>query len=751
MGKTTLTHKFASVVVKFRWIFTAIFIAVAIFSIIMIPKTNILYDLSVYTPKGGMLNKSITLMKQEFDDKGTVSVMFADVTLEEAEAIKEELALIEGVQSVSFDVNNDYKNSDALFSIIFNDYDATKGANNTIERILNYMEGKDAYLAGQSATAYYTRKTTEKEILSVAIIIAVMVIFILLFTSKTYFELVIMLLVFGIAAVINFGTNFVLGEISYISNFIGIILQLVLTIDYSVILLHRFLEERELHEPKKATALALSKGIPEVLSSSLTTIAGMCALILMTLPIGKEIGLALTKGIIISILTVIFFMPAMLVFFAKPITKTKHKSFVPKVTKIAKKTLSARYVILAVFVVITTLACIGQFQNTYSFDMNASHATVSQRQRISESFGTMNTLAVLVPNTDTAKEKELTDYVLAKPLVDKAMSLNLVEIIPHSDIRLKDKITAQEFANIAEDMGFAASENMLKFAFQLYIDKNDPDTALPLEEYKVSIADLLVFLKESKLLPAEQAQQVEPLMIGIKNFESKNYTRIIFYIDAPIESPETFQLIEELTQELGQFYGEEIYIAGESVMTYEMDKAFPTDNLKVVLFTSGFILIILLFTFRNLLLPLIMMLAIQSGIWINFALPFLVGNSIMFISYLVISAIQMGATIDYAIILTNRFQETKSNFVDLKEAIAESVNSVFPTIITSGVILTATGFILGMASSEPSISPLGILLGIGTLLSIIMVLFVLPQMLFVSNKLIDKLQFKWKPKRKKDK
>ena len=160
-----------------------------------------------------------------------------------------------------------------------------------------------------------------------------------------------------------------------------------------------------------------------------------------------------------------------------------------------------------------------------------------------------------------------------------------------------------------------------------------------------------------------------------------------------------------------------------------------------------FILLILLLTFRNLLLPLIMMLTIQGGIWINFAIQFLMGNSILFISYLVINAIQMGATIDYAIILTNRFQTTKNNFTDLKDAIAESLNSIFPTIATSGTILTGTGFIMGLATSEPAISSLGMLLGIGTFLSMVMVLLVLPQLLFVLNKWIDKSQIRL-PKKK---
>lgn len=747
-----IMQKISAFIVKFRWVFTAIFIALTIFSVIMIPQTKVLYDLSTYTPQNGMLNKSLELMKQEFDDKGSLSIMFVDVSLDEADTLRAQLSSIEGVQSVSFDSEQSYKNSEALFNIILSDYDSTDGANATIERIIDFSVDKEAYLAGQSTSAYYTRKTTEDEVLSIGIVVAILVILVLLFTSKTFFELLIMLMLFGITALINYGTNFLLGEISYISDFIGIILQLVLTIDYSVILLHKFLEERETNNPKQAASIALGKGIPEILSSSLTTIAGMCALMLMTLPIGREIGLALTKGIVISILSAILLMPALLVFFSKPIEKTKHKSFVPNVTKPAKKLLSARFVIVSVFAVVVTLACVGQFYNSYYYDMNGSSAIVSQRERISQNFGTMNTLVVIIPNDDIEKEKQLTDFVLSKPLIDSVASLNTIAL-PDTDIRLKDKLTASEFTSVAKNMGFSDGgglvEKIIGAIFNSYIEKYDPETTLSIDEYKIMLADLLVFVYENDYLPDAQAQQFEPLMLAIDNFESENYSRLMFNIDGHVEGAETFALIEELLGELGQFYGENnFYLAGESVMNYEMDQAFPVDNTKVLVFTAVFILLILLFSFRNFLLPLIMMLTIQGGIWLNFAIPFVMGNSMLFLGYLIISAIQMGATIDYAIILTNRFQTTKSQYIDLKDAMASSINAVFPTIITSGVILTATGFILGIATSEPSISSIGMLLGIGALLSVVLVLFVLPQLLFVFNKPIDKCQITFRRKKK---
>ena len=756
-NKVSLSHRFSRFIVEYRWVFTIIFIALAVFSAIMIPQTKIIYDLSTYTPEGGMTQQSIALMREEFDDKGSLTVMYADVTLEDAEIILDELKDIEGVSNVVFNADTDYKKSDALFNIILNDYDSTDNANATIERVFKYSLDKDTYFGGQSATSYLTRKNTEKEVLSVGIIIVVLVLAILLFTSRTYFELVVMLLVFGTATIINYGTNFLLGEISYISNFISIILQLVLTLDYSVILLHRFIEERETRSPKEASAATLGKGIPEILSSSLTTIAGVCALILMALPIGREIGISLTKGILLSIVTVIFLMPALLVFFSKPIEKTKHRPFLPNVTNFARKTLSARKVIIPAFIVIVSLACVGQFFNTYYFDINGSADIVSQKERIAQTFGTTNTLVVIVPNTDTEKEDALTEHVLSKTIINQALSLNRIELLG-MDIRLKDKMNYIELAQTFEDIDMSSfswitgisnksEEQLMLDIIKDYINKKDPNSPIPIEEYKISLANLLVYIYDTYPI-LQSVEQIEQFALAVDNFESENYTRIMFNINGAVEGENTFQLIEELTNELGLFYGEDnFYLAGESVMNYEMARAFPDDNIKVLLFTSMFILLILLLTFRNLLLPLIMMLTIQGGIWINFAIQFLMGNSILFISYLVINAIQMGATIDYAIILTNRFQTTKNNFTDLKDAIAESLNSIFPTIATSGTILTGTGFIMGLATSEPAISSLGMLLGIGTFLSMVMVLLVLPQLLFVLNKWIDKSQIRL-PKKK---
>jgi len=747
--KSESAQKFASFVVKFRWLFVAVFLALIIFSAIMLPKTEVVYDLSTYVPKGSLTQKSIALLKDQFDDKGSLNVMVAGVTPEQAQTVYGELAAIEGVVLVVFDASANYINGEALYTVSLSDYDSTDGANAAIERILAYLSDKEAYITGQSASTYYTRRATEEAIMKIAGIIAAMIVVILLFTSKTFFEIVLMIVVFGAAILLNLGTNFILGGISYISNLIGMVLQLVLTIDYFVILLHRFLDERRLHSPAESAVLALKKGIPEIFSGALTTVAGMVALMLMTLPLGPELGIVLTKGIVFSMVTVIFLMPALLVFFSKPIERSAHKTFVPNVAKPVKKMLSARRVVACVFLVIAAAAFTGQFFNEYSFNINGSIQIVAARERVSQNFGTMNTLVVMVPRGDYQKEREISRYMLDNPLIDEATGLALISL-PDSDIGLTDKVTAEEFGQIAQDLGFTEiaqdmglqwDENFINILFSYYRQEKDAQNTQPLAEYKIALIDLFEFIYGEINLPDEIKSQLWQLVFARANFESENYSRILFNINASVESEQALALVGEITEGLKQFG--EFYVAGESVVIYEMSGAFPADNLKVVLFTMGFIMLILFATFRNLTLPFILLLTIQGGVWINFCIPFLAGSPIMFIGYLVISAIQMGATIDYAIILTNRYMTTKANFLSRIDAMGEAENSVFSTIITSGLILTLAGYIMGFATNEPVISGMGMLLGTGALMSMLMVLFALPPLLLVCHKLIDKTELKF--------
>lgn len=753
-------------IVKLKWVFLVLFVALSIFGAVMIPHTKINYDLTGYLPAHCDSSTALELLKKEFDDKGMAYVMVKDVTPEKAGEIKTRLEKVEGVATVTYVESMNYKNNSALYTVTLKDYDSTAGAFDAVKGIIDALSDEKAYLSGQSAFSYYTKLETEQSIMKLGIAIVVIILLVMLFTSKTYFELIVLILVFGAAMAINMGTNFLfVNGISYIANLVALVLQLALSLDYSIILLHRYMEERDNGEDAKtATVTALTKGLPEILSSSLTTVAGLAALMLMTLSIGAEIGLSLAKGIVISMATVIFFMPALLVIFDKPIQKTRHKSFVPNVTKPARAIVKARKVIVPAFLLIAILAGVAQGFNKYSFNYNSGSLIVAPKKVIEETgFGTLNSLVVVVPKGDAEKERQLVKYVESFDLIDKSQTTALATINVYSfvdpntteKLYLTDEVSKKDIGNLIDKIPSDAGVNPLLIKpiiegwFDDYVKKYLPEGTKP-SKAKVRLIDLLDFAVREKFDaisrfigddPEKLAylEQVKQISFAKANLESENYSRITFNINGGVEDDDVFELVKTLKSGVSDFY-EERYITGESVVCYEMSEYFMKDNLMVCLFTDLFILVILLITFRNISLPIILILAIQGGIFINFAIPFLSKTSISFIGYLIISAIQMGATIDYAIVLTNRYRGIRKDFTDRYDAMAAATNAVFPTILTSCVILTATGFVMSMLSSGV-VAQLGLLLGVGTLTSIIIVLFVLPSLLLVTEKVVDKTDF----------
>lgn len=753
-------------IVKLKWVFLVLFVALSIFGAVMIPHTKINYDLTGYLPAHCDSSTALELLKKEFDDKGMAYVMVKDVTPEKAGEIKTRLEKVEGVATVTYVESMNYKNNSALYTVTLKDYDSTAGAFDAVKGVIDALSDEKAYLSGQSAFSYYTKLETEQSIMKLGIAIIIIILLVMLFTSKTYFELIVLILVFGAAMAINMGTNFLfVNGISYIANLVALVLQLALSLDYSIILLHRYMEERDNGEDAKtATVTALTKGLPEILSSSLTTVAGLAALMLMTLSIGAEIGLSLAKGIVISMATVIFFMPALLVIFDKPIQKTRHKSFVPNVTKPARAIVKARKVIVPAFLLIAILAGVAQGFNKYSFNYNSGSLIVAPKKVIEETgFGTLNSLVVVVPKGDAEKERQLVKYVESFDLIDKSQTTALATINVYSFIDpntteklyLTDEVSKKDIGNLIDKIPSDAGVNPLIIKpiiegwFDDYVKNYLPEGTKP-SKAKVRLIDLLDFAVREKFDaisrfigddPEKLAylEQVKQISFAKANLESENYSRITFNINGGVEDDDVFELVKTLKSGVSDFY-EERYITGESVVCYEMSEYFMKDNLMVCLFTDLFILVILLITFRNISLPIILILAIQGGIFINFAIPFLSKTSISFIGYLIISAIQMGATIDYAIVLTNRYRGIRKDFTDRYDAMAAATNAVFPTILTSGVILTATGFVMSMLSSGV-VAQLGLLLGVGTLTSIIIVLFVLPSLLLVTEKVVDKTDF----------
>lgn len=740
-----LLDKFSNTIVKGKWVCLIVFIILTIGCACMIPFIEVEYDLTGQMPDKSYTDDALDLLKQEFDDKGMTYVCVVNISEPEANALLTELKGIMGVANVTYVADMNYRNNKALYTVNLTDYDGTKGAFQAVEDIIDYLDetGREGYLTGMSAYSYFTKAETEDSILKIGIVIVVLILAILFFTSKTYFEIVIMLITFACAVAINMGTNILFNGISYLSNLVALVLQLALSLDYMVILLHRYMEERESKDAPSAATTALSKGLVEICSSSLTTIAGLGSLLLMSMPIGVEIGLALGKSIIASLISVVFLMPALLVLLDKPLMKSKHKPFVPSVKKPARMLVKGRKVIAPIFIVIVALSCVGQFYNSYSFNYNGGSMIVNAKEHITDDFGTLNSLVVIVPKGNPEQERALAEYVTSfENNVDSVNALSTIELA--EGIYLTDEIGKDDMIGLMSALAggedLSAFEPFIAPIFDEYLtakgitDPNAKVRIIDLLEYVVTENDFI-----ASVIPQEYAGMLDSLTFAKANLESENYSRLTFNICSEIESEETFAFLDELGANIPNYYSE-FYMTGESVACYDMASYFDSDNLIVCLCSLGFVLVILLFTFKNILLPFVLILAIQGGIWINFVFPFLTSTPIAFIGYLIITAVQMGATIDYAIVLTNRYREIRGNYLDRYEAMAEAENAVFPTIITSGIILTGTGFALSLLASG-TVAAMGSLLGVGALTSLIIVIFVLPSLLLVTEKVVDKCDF----------
>lgn len=353
-NKKTFWEKIATFIVDKRNGFFLLFIGLIIFCIFSSQWVEVNDDLIDYLPETTETRQGITLMEDEFITYATAKIMVSNITLEEAETIAIKLEEVEGVSGVEFDHDRDhFYSASALYDVTFVGEVSDEISLKAMETIKEILAKYDLYISSEVGSSI--ADILDEEMTLVMIVAVFIIVSVLLFTSKTYLEIPILLVTFGAAALLNVGTNFLLGEISFISDSIAIILQLALAIDYAIILCHRYTEERMLKEPREAVITALSKAIPEISSSSLTTISGLMALMLMQFKLGFDMGLVLIKAIILSMAAVFVLMPGLLLVFSKGIDKTAHKNFVPDIKPLGKLIVRVRYVLPPIFIIIVCL------------------------------------------------------------------------------------------------------------------------------------------------------------------------------------------------------------------------------------------------------------------------------------------------------------------------------------------------------------------------------------------------------------
>lgn len=738
----------ATFIVNKRKAIEILFVLAIIYSVLCINKVQVNQDITSYLPADSETRQGLSIMDEQFMTYGSAKVMLANVTFNQADSLVDSLENVDGVKEVAFDDSSDhFKGTNALFDITFSgtsDEQVSKDALNSVKDIL---ADYDVYVSTEVGSEESSAESLAKDMNIILVLAVVVIVAVLLLSTKAYLQIPVLLITFGVAAILNMGTNYWFGTISSITNSIAVVLQLALAIDYAIILCDRFMEEHETLDAEEAVKVALSKAIPEISSSSLTTISGMVAMMFMQFRLGYDMGIILVKAIILSLISVFFLMPGVLLIFAKGIDKTHHKCYVPKITIVGKFANKTKYIIPPLFIICLVFAFMKSNNCQYIYDTSSivsakkSESKIEQ-ETIEETFGASNQLVVMVPKGDYESEHKVVKKLQNLDYVTSALALSNVSI--NDEYVLTDKLSPRQFSEL---VGIDREVVEVLYMAYAYNQEQYGPVVTGIDDYDVPIIDMFLFLydqyKEGYVtldsnLDEKLTTLYDTLHDAQLQLQGSDYSRLVLNISLPVEGQETYDALEEIRGIAAQYYSKDsVILVGNSTSDHDLESSFASDNIIISVLTALFVMIILFFTFQSAGLPVLLVLTIQGSIWINFAVPSIEGQTVFFIAYLIVSAIQMGATIDYAIVISNRYLQLKQQ-MPLKEAITETLNQSFPTIFTSGSILTCAGFLIGEIASDATVASIGVALGRGTLISIILVLFVLPQILLMGDIIIEK-------------
>ncbi|MCD8508514.1 MAG: MMPL family transporter [Bacillus sp. (in: Bacteria)] len=665
-------------IVVITFLVTALIAAVAQFFV------HVNYNMIDYLPDDAQSTKAILTMEEEF--KGSIPntrVMFHDVSIQEALAYKEELEAIDGVTDVlwlddAMDlktplemtdqelVETYYKNDKALFTLSIR-----QGEEVAVTDAIYEIIGDDHAMAGEAVDTATSQKMAVTETLYAAALLVPIIIIILVISTTSWVEPIFFLTAIGVSVLINLGTNIFIGEVSFVTQSVAPILQLAVSLDYAIFLLHSFSHFRkETNNPEEAMALAMKRSFPAIAASAATTFFGFTALTLMRFEIGADLGLNLVKGIVLSFISVMVFLPALTLMFYKWIDKTSHKPFIPDFKGIGNVVVKIKIPSLLIVFLLIVPSFLAQSNTTFTYGLGEqSDATRAGADYliIEETFGKSTPIVLLVPKGDLAKEEMLVE--------------ELMELAPVTSVIS-------------------------------YV--NTVGTVIPPEYLESQVTD---------------------------EFFSENYSRIVAYTNVGTEGELPFAVVESVQEIAASYYGEEALTLGESVTLFDIKQTVMRDNTLVNSMSVAAIALVLIVTFRSISIPVVLLLTIQSAVWINLSVPYFTDTSLVFVGFLIISTVQLAATVDYAILMTEAYKENRKEMLALP-AIKKTMDEKTFSISISAAILSSVGFILWITSSNPIVSSIGLLLGRGALLAFITVLCFLPAMLLLLDKVISKTTVK---------
>lgn len=750
-SERNIFKKVATVIVDKRPLFFLLYVFAIVFCLFSRNWVTVENDVTTYLPEDTETRQGLVAMNDNFVPVAMARVMVSNITYDEALEIRDMIQDLEGVQMVMFDDTEEhYRDASALYDINFSGTATDPVVLEAMDTIRENL--KDYDLSVDTLVGYDEIAEIQSQMTNILLLAVVIILLVLTLTSRSYAEVPVLLLTFATAAILNMGTNFIFPKISFVSDAVAVVLQLALAIDYAIILCHRFSDEHETKPAREACIDALAKAIPEISASSMTTIGGLMALAFMKFTIGLDLAMVLIKAIFLSLLSVFTLMPGLLMLFCPLIDKTRHKKLLPNITLVGKFAVWARRVVPLVFVVILVVAFWLSNQCPYCYSYNDVHtAKMAERQmayfKIKDTFGENNMAALVVPSGNYAAEQAILEELDSRPEVKSTLGLAGIEAI--DGYRLTDPLTPRQFSELI-GLDYEVAQALYS-AYALEMDQYG-ELLGGVTEYGVPLYDMFLFLKdqlETKniTLSGDIQELLDMLFEQVETIQqqmlNENYSRMVVFLNLPEESDETFAFLDEMRDLLGKYYSSDYYVVGNSTSSRDLASSFAGDNLLISILSSLLVILVLLFTFQSVGLPILLIVVIQGSIWINFSFPTLTQTPLYFLGYLIVVAIQMGANIDYAIVISSHYQDLKTRMPH-KEAMVQALNEAFPTVFTSGSIMASAGLLIGSQSAQPVISIMGNCLGRGTIISLILVLGVLPSVLVLGDSIIERTRFKIK-------
>ncbi|HIX51230.1 MAG TPA: MMPL family transporter [Candidatus Lachnoclostridium stercoripullorum] len=661
-----------------------VFIVMVLISAVMAPFVEVNYDLTEYLPDSVESRQGLNIMEDTFGYPGTARVMIKDVTLYEAKAYKDRLEKVDGVDRILWldtgtnvfsgegfidytSIDQYYKDDCAVMDVIFEEGDTSKKTSAAIDDMKEITGEKGCYV-GMAVQDKSVAKNVRSEMQMILVIGVFMIFLVLCLTTNSWVEPFLYLTVMGVAVVINKGTNLFLGEISFLTNSVSAVLQLAVSMDYSIFLIHAFTRYKKAGMGQtEALRAAIDEALNSIFASSLTTIVGFIVLVFMRFSIGYDMGIVLAKGIVCSLLTVVLFMPAMIIRLAGWMERTAHRPFLPEFDRLSRGIYRVRYLVLAIVAVLALPAYTAQGMNSYMYGNDAVGAgegteVYADEQEIDRIFGRSNMMMALVPSGDNVREREFSQELSDLPYTKTVMSLSqtLPEGVPES------------------------------------------------------------FLPES--------------VTGLLHDES-GWSRILIYVRSKGESEAAFRYADEISAIMKEYYPGESYLVGATPSTQDIKATITEDYSRVNTLSLIGVFVVVMFSFKSILIPLIAMIPIEVAIFINMAVPYIAGETMIFMGYIIVSSIQLGATVDYAILTTNNYIACRKT-MEKEAAAVETLKRSIPSILTSGSILTIVGYILYHISSIAAIGDMGHLIGRGAILSMLLVCTFMPALLVLGDRVL---------------